>query len=93
MLVMSYRRTGAAMPRQGDVPLTQDGFEDVDAFFKSPAAASPKVRNRMQMPSSSAGPSQAYSRNTESQQHLLSSASKRHQRRPDVTHEIGVRGR
>ncbi|KAK9894311.1 hypothetical protein P389DRAFT_105955 [Cystobasidium minutum MCA 4210] len=84
------RRTGAAMPRQGDIPLTQDGFEDPDAFFKSPAAAPAKGKTRMRE-SPIAGPSNAYSQ-SHSQQ-LLSSASKRHQRRPDVTHEIGVRGR
>lgn len=78
------------MPRHGDIPLTQDGFEDPDAFFKSPAAASPKGKNRTRA-SPIPGPSNTYSQ-SQSQQ-LLSSASKRHQRRPDVTHEIGVRGR
>jgi hypothetical protein len=93
------------MPKQGEVPLTQDGFEDPDAFFRSPVAAATasasqsqsnarsKGRNGQQY-SPSAGPSNAYSQQQQSMlQQLPSSASKRHLRRPDVTHEIGVRGR
>lgn len=90
LLIVSRRRTGVVMPRLGEVPLTQDGFEDIDAFFRSPAASSSKGKNRLQ-PSPTAGPSAVYSQSQP--QHLLSSASKRHQRRPDVTHELGVKGR
>lgn len=88
------------MPRQGDIPLTQDGFEDPDAFFKSPVAASTS-HNRITYSSSKSrrADSEEYGQYSQSRgavgasQRLPSSATKRHQARPDVTHEIGVRGR
>ena len=89
------RRTGAAMPREGEVPLTQEGYEDMDAYFDDPPRAAASVRragkiSQPQQNQHSWSPKQ-YSQS----QQPPSSASRRPRPagRPDVAHEIGLRGR
>lgn len=89
------------MPREGDVRLTQDGYEDIDDFFKSPPPSFRPTAN------ANAHARAASSKKSASKRHATAAAAapapleapgsaSRRQRagyRPDVTHEIGVRGR
>lgn len=85
------------MPAEGEIPLTQDGFEDPDAYFKSPAAThSAKKTYGRSLSSHYASNGSGVSPPQRSQSQQPPSSASRRQRpahRPDVTHEIGVRGR
>ena len=80
------------MPREGDIPLTQDGYEDMDAYFKSPearAASARKSSSKKQIARQSS-PDGYY----QSQQQPSSASRRiRPNHKPDVAHELGYRGR
>ena len=81
------------MPRLGDIPLTQEGFEDPDAYFKSPPTQLYLSRTGQNaQPNSKKRPSPSSSAYVSTSQQPPSSANRR-QRRPDVTVDIGLKGR
>lgn len=84
---MGYRLTGAPMPK--NVPLTEEGVEDYEAFFsppqasKSNGAALKSARSKQRMKAM----------NTSSGIPLNNADAHRREDRPDKAHELGMVGR
>ena len=85
------------MPREGEVPLTQEGYEDMDAYFGDSPAGPLRRQNETSMARiTQRSPSRYSQSQSQSQSQQPPSSASRRPRpagRPDVAHEIGIRGR